>query len=150
MQNAWSVVKFIVPVLLPVGAIVLAWVTGTKGATIRARLEAALGSGQLLWLAMFISSYGAYQAMAAGLFEESGIPPFVQILLILQGLILLVSTVSIDAVSQELVDNEEAMKRAYAAGHPLPTKKSAKVLYSSIVMLSVAIAMALLTEAAVA
>ncbi|KRB74252.1 hypothetical protein [Noviherbaspirillum sp. Root189] len=150
MQNTWSIVKFIVPVLLPVATIVLAWGTGTKGPAVRARLEAALGSGQLLWAAMVISSYGASIAMKAGLFEPRGIPPGLQALLILQCLLVLISAHFITSVSQMIVENDEEIEQAYAKGKSLPAKRKGRAVFLSFVMSAAAIGMAALTEAWVA
>ena len=147
MQNTWSMVKFIVPVLLPVATIVLASATGTKGETIRARLNAALGSGQLFWMAMVISSYGASIAMAAGLFEPHGIPPGLQVLLILQCLLVVISAHFITSVSQMIVEHDEEIEQAYAEGKSLPVTRKGRAVLLSFAMLAAAIGMAVLTEA---
>lgn len=150
MQNTWSIVKFIVPVLLPVATIVLAWGTGTKESAVRARLTAALGSGQLFWMAMVISSYGASIAMEAGLFEPRGIPPGLQVLLILQCLLVLISAHFITSVSQMIVETDEEIEQAYAKGKSLPVKRKRRAVLLSFAMLAAAIGMAVLTEAWVA
>lgn len=147
MQLTWSVVKFIVPVLLPIAAIMLAWGTGTKGSIVRARVAAVLGGGQLLWVAMVIASYGASEAMAAGLFKPDGIAPGLQALLIGQGLLVLLSARLIDSISQTIVGREEAIQRGSATAQPLAMKGRGRELYASIAILAAAIGMAVLTEA---
>ncbi|MFC7518309.1 hypothetical protein ACFQUU_25175 [Herbaspirillum sp. GCM10030257] len=150
MQPTLSIVKFIVPVLLPIAAIMLAWGTGTKGSIVRARLVAALGGGQLLWVAMVIASYGASEAMAAGLFKPDGIAPGLQALLIGQGLLVLLSARLIDSISQTIVGSDEGIQRGRATGQPLVVKGRGRALYSSIAILAAAIGMAVLTEAWIA
>lgn len=150
MQLTWSVVKFIVPVLLPIAAIMLAWGTGTKGSIVRARVAAVLGGGQLLWVAMVISSYGASEAMAAGLFKPEGIAPGLQALLIGQGLLILLSARLIDSIAQTIVGSDEGIQRGSATGQPSAVKRGGRAMYSSIAILAAAIGMAVLTEAWVA
>jgi hypothetical protein len=68
-------------------------------ATIRARLGAALGTGQLFRLAIVIASVGMYEALTVGIFKESEDPRIVLALFLLRLPVFVISAAAIDSAS---------------------------------------------------